>query len=120
MMRRKRQLVLQRTGDVILESLDVAENFRGRFRGLMGIKDLRSSEGLALIPCNSVHSFFMKFPIDVLFLDAQGRVLRCTEAMKPWRIGSIVPGARAVIEAKSGVFGATVRVDDIVEIREKP
>ena len=119
-MRQKRQLVLQRTGDVILESLAVADSFRGRFWGLMGTKDLHSSEGLALIPCNSVHSFFMKFPIDVLFLDAQGRVLHCHEAMKPWHIGSIVPGARSVIEAKSGVFGETVRVGDIVEIREKP
>ncbi|NTU88643.1 MAG: DUF192 domain-containing protein, partial [Actinobacteria bacterium] len=99
---------------------DIADNFRGRFLGLMGMKDLRLSEGLALIPCNSVHSFFMKFPIDVLFLDAQGRVLRCTEAMRPWRVGVVVPGARVVIEAKSGAFGATVQVDDIVEIRVQP
>lgn len=119
-MKQRRQLVLQRTGDVLLESLDVADSFWGRLRGLMGVEGLRSSEGLALIPCNSIHSFFMRFPIDVLFLDAQGRVLRCHGAMKPWRTGTFVPGARMVIEASSGVFSGTVRVDDIVEIRKQP
>ena len=119
-MKQKQQLVLQKTGAVILESLSVANSFWGRLRGLMGAKVLGSAEGLALIPCNSIHSFFMRFPIDVLFLDAQGRVLRCEQAMLPWRIGAFVPGAKMAIEANAGVLSTTVQVDDIVEIREQP
>src|ERR1044071_6441024 len=78
-----------------------AENAAGlvaRTRGLMFRSDWTGSDGLLLAPCNSVHTFFMRMPIDLLFLDAESRVLRATRALAPWRIGPIVRQAKRVVE----------------------
>ncbi len=70
--------------------------------GLLGRSSLPADEGLLLVPAWSIHTWFMRFPIDVVFLDAEGRVLRVVERMRPWRLVS-VRRARAVIELAAGV-----------------
>jgi uncharacterized protein len=54
-------------------------------RGLLGRHGLESGEGLLLRPTGSVHTFFMRFPIDVVFLSREGEVLKITQALPPWR-----------------------------------
>lgn len=86
---------------------ELAETFWARFRGLMGRSSLREGEGLILNGDNSIHTFFMKFPIDVVYADRMGRVVRVDPAMPPNRIGPIVFGTTYILELPVGVIQAT-------------
>ena len=81
--------------------MEVATTRRARRRGLLGRDGIDGA--LLLRPARSVHTFGMRFAIDVAHLDRRGRVVRTT-TMPPNRIGAIVPGARSVLEAEAGSF----------------
>ncbi|MFB0918670.1 MAG: DUF192 domain-containing protein [Clostridiaceae bacterium] len=93
----------EKNGAVVLKELKIASTFWSRFMGLMG-KIPAIDEGLLIKPCNSIHCFFMKVPIDVLFIDDENIVVKKIDSMKPWRVSPIVLGSKAVIEANAGVF----------------
>jgi uncharacterized protein len=90
-------------GDRIRE----ARSFLARGRGLMFASGLNSGEGLLIDPCSSIHTFWMRFPIDVLYVDRDGTILRADRAMKPWRIGPIFTGSKWVVELPGGTIDAT-------------
>ncbi len=69
-----------------------------RIKGLLGKQSLGGSEALIIEPCNSIHTFFMRFAIDVLFLDSQGKVVGIKENMPPFRLSRIYPKAKRVVE----------------------
>ncbi|GAC1401626.1 MAG: hypothetical protein NVSMB52_15440 [Chloroflexota bacterium] len=78
---------------------------------------LPESGGLIIQPCNSVVSFFMRFPIDVLFVDGSGRLLHLMGPMPPWRVSKIVQGSKLVIELPSGTATRSgTHVGDSIEI----
>ena len=85
----------------------LADGFWDRFKGLMGRAELPMGEGLHLRPCNSVHTFFMKIPIDVLFLDAEGKVVKLFPALEPWRTTAPVRRVKSVLELPAGVIAAS-------------
>jgi uncharacterized membrane protein (UPF0127 family) len=91
-------------GVEIAGDVEVAETAWQRFVGLMGRATLPSGKGLLIRPCNSIHMFFMRFPIDVAFLDREGRVLRVYHGIKPWRVSRIVLGAKAAVELPAGTL----------------
>ena len=70
-------------------------------RGLLGRHALELDEGLLLRPAASIHTAFMRFPIDAVFVDDEGRVLRVADRIKPWRTAA-AKGAKAVIELPAG------------------
>ncbi|MPM42062.1 hypothetical protein SDC9_88724 [bioreactor metagenome] len=107
-----KKLINARTGEVILEDLQTADTFYARFRGLMGRPSLPENAGLMIQPCNSVHCFFMKFPIDVIFLDKENRVVHIAESMKPGSISPIVKGAKYVIEANATKLSKSIQKGD--------
>jgi len=80
-----------------------ATGFRDRLVGLLGRRELPIGEGLHLLPCNSIHMFFMRFPIDAIFLDAGGTVVKVFHALAPWRATSVYRKARSVLELPAGV-----------------
>src|SRR5437868_2964698 len=84
-----------------------AASFVDRGRGLMLSDPLPSGGGLVIEPCNSIHMFFMRYPLDILFLDEQGKVLFMYKGIKPWRMGRIVRGARMAVELPEGVIDRT-------------
>lgn len=86
---------------VILPFLTMTGNFRDRFLGYMGRSQPPAGHGLYLRPCGSIHTFFMRFPIDAVFLDRQERVVRVIRHVKPWRIVTGGRKAIAVIEIPS-------------------
>ena len=88
-------------GGVVCEQCVVADRPHTRLRGLLGRRDLPAGEGLLLRPSPSVHTWFMRFPIDVVFLDADLRVLGVVPEVGPWRMAAR-RGARAVLELPSG------------------
>jgi uncharacterized protein len=92
------------SGRVVVEDLELAKSSWSRFVGLMGRPTLEKGRGLWIEPCNSIHMFFMRFAIDVLFLDRQRRVKKVMLNLKPWRISPIVFGARTVVELPSGTL----------------
>jgi uncharacterized protein len=86
--------------------------------GLIGRRGLPENGGLVIEPCNSVVSFFMRFPIDVLFLNSEGKVLHQIRHMIPWRTSKIVRGAKVVVELPSGTLEKTgTESGDRIEIR---
>ena len=105
-------------GRALCEECVVADNPFSRLRGLLGHRGLGAGEGLLLRPSPSIHTWFMRFAIDVVFLDAELRVLRVTRAVKPWRFVGC-RGARAVLELASGEASARgVGVGDRLELRD--
>ncbi len=86
---------------------ELAETFWARFRGLMGRSSLRDGGGLVLKGDKGIHSFFMRFPIDVVYADWEARVVHLDPGMPPYRIGPIVPRAAYILELPDGVIQAT-------------
>jgi uncharacterized membrane protein (UPF0127 family) len=88
--------------NIVADKIIIADKFWARMRGLMWEKELKEEEGLLLAPCNAVHMMFMRFPIDVIFLDKDSVVIKILHKLKPWRTSPIVRGAYQVIEMKAG------------------
>lgn len=101
---------------VILSELEIASTFLSRLKGLMGRKTLKPSSGLMIDPCNSVHCFFMKFPIDVAFVDKENRVCQIITGMKAGAVSPIVWKAKYVIEGNANAFSGRLKTGDIVNI----
>ena len=78
-----------------------ATHFFERLKGLIGRTHFDPGEGLQIEPCNSIHTFFMQFPIDAVFLDEGRKVLRVCSALRPWQVVSCVQ-AKSVLELPAG------------------
>jgi uncharacterized membrane protein (UPF0127 family) len=106
---------LVREGDV-LAAAEVAGSRRERRRGLRGRDGFEGA--LVLRPCRNVHTFGVRFPIDVAFVDRAGVVVR-TCCLPPWRVSRFVMPSHLVIEASSGAFERWgLRVGDKLEVKE--
>ena len=79
----------------------VASSFASRFRGLMGVAQLAPGTGLLLPRTSSVHTHFMRFPIDVVFLDSDRRIVAVRKALRPWRLAR-AKAADSVLELAAG------------------
>lgn len=91
----------------LVTSLKIADTFWTRFWGLIPKKSLPEGEGLMLSPCNSVHTLFMKFSIDIIILDRYYCVLKVYERVKPWRFIAPCKKGSNVLELPSGTVLAT-------------
>lgn len=89
-----------------------------RMRGLLGRARLGDSEALLLEPCGSVHCLGMRYPLDLVYLDRQGRVCKLVYGLKPWRF-SVSLKAHATLELAEGALAPTgLRLGDVVAWRE--
>jgi uncharacterized membrane protein (UPF0127 family) len=88
-------------GQVVCEHCQLAETVLARTRGLLGRRYLPLGEGLLLHPANSIHTAFMHFPIDAVFLDREGVVVGIARELKPWRVAAR-RHARSVLELPAG------------------
>ena len=91
----------RRDGVVVCEECLVAATPFTRLRGLLGRRSLPSGQGILLRPAGSIHTFFMRFAIDAVFLDDELRVLHIAADLGPWRAAG-KRGARAVLELPAG------------------
>ncbi len=98
------QLCEEGTGRVVVARLELAKSLWQQTVGLLGRRQFPSDTGMWLEPCNSIHTFGMRFAIDVLFLDASGRLVRAVPNLRPWRICWPVWRARAVVEIPAGTI----------------
>lgn len=100
--------VVNRTrGTVVGSHVGLANGVWSRLRGYLGRPEPGEGEGILLAPCNAVHTFGMAYPLDIVFLDSQGRVLETVESLSPWRKTRRVGGARYVLEVRAGTIEAT-------------
>ena len=88
-------------GTVVCEHCLLAETMFARMRGLLGRSGLSSGEGILLRPAASVHTAFMRFSIDVVFLDREDRVVKVAADLRPWKAAGC-RGARTVLELPAG------------------
>ena len=109
------ELVNQRTGDRVARVVEIAATRATRRKGLLGRASLDPSAALVLSPCMAVHTAFMRFPIDVVFVTSAG-VVRKIVSLPPWRLAADL-GACAVIEFAAGATRG-IRVGDRIYLSD--
>lgn len=98
-------------GAVIADKIKKADTFWHRLVGLIPYSNLPEGEGIILAPCQSVHTLFMRFTIDILYLDRDWRVLATFPGVKPWRLLPLNWRCRYVLEVPSGsIFNSRTEV----------
>ena len=110
------QLIHEDDGSVLLSELELATTFWTRFVGLQLRRQLGPQQGLLLRPCSSLHTCFMRFPIDVVMLSGDNVVLGVNHAVRPWRAVLCVPGTKTVIETAPDAISC--QTGDLVRIAE--
>src|SRR5438477_5905791 len=93
-------------GTVLATRLALADSAPKRSKGLLGREGLDSGEGLWIVPCESVHSFFMRFAIDLVYLDRGHRVRKVRHRMVPWRVSACLT-AHSILELPAGIVEAS-------------
>lgn len=102
---------------VIAQDLTVADSLFSRMKGLLGRKTLGKSQALLLKPCNSIHTFFMKFPIDVIFVGKNNVIVKVLSSVPPFRLSRVYFAASFAIELPAGTAMATsTKEGDIITL----
>lgn len=105
-------LTVERTRAVLASHIEPAFDSSSRRTGLLGRDHLAEGNALVLAPCSAVHTFFMRFPIDVVHVARDGRVLRMRESLRPWRISGAWRAYATIELAAGSLRRAAVRVGD--------
>lgn len=120
-MARSMRLLRKRDRRIVAEDCLVASNMLSRMVGLLGRSALPSGQGIWLEPCSSVHTLFMRFAIDVVFIGNDRKVRKIIKAMVPWRLSAIDFRARSVVELPAGcVDQVGLQVGDELELESTP
>ena len=103
---------------LLADAVEVADTSAKRKTGLLKHEGLARGEGLWIIPCESVHTFFMKFPIDLVYLDRQHKVRKVRSAVPAWRLSACL-SAHSVLELPAGaVRESGTSVGDLLKIEK--
>ena len=103
---------------VLAQAADVADSSAKRRTGLLKHERLAPGEGLWIVPCESVHTFFMKFPIDLVYLDKKRKVKKVRHAVPAWRLSACL-SAHSVLELPAGTVEQTrTAVGDELEVEK--
>lgn len=103
---------------VLAQAADVADSSAKRRTGLLKHERLEPGEGLWIVPCESVHTFFMKFPIDLVYLDKRRKVKKVRHAVPAWRLSACL-SAHSVLELPAGTVKQTgTAVGDELEVEK--
>ena len=105
----------QTRNTVLGEAVEVADTSEKRRVGLLKHARLDPGSGLWIVPCESVHTFFMKFPIDLVYLDKQRKVRKVRHAVAPWRLSACL-AAHSILELPAGTAekSGTLRGDELL------
>jgi len=99
------RLITVGNGNTLAEHVRGAYTFFQRLKGLMFTKSLPADCGLHIRPCSAVHTFFMRYNIDILYLDAQHKIVGTQERVKPGKFGAVYLNSVSVIELPEGTIG---------------
>ena len=111
--------IINTTKNVILaDNVVVAQTTVSRLKGLLFYKEFRNREALIIKPCNSIHTFFMRFPIDVIFVGSNDKILKIHQGIKPFKVTPVYFKSKFVIELPAGIVEATNTTEsDILSIK---
>ena len=115
-----KKIIIIKNNKVITKNAELADSFFSRFRGLMFRKSIAEDYALYITPCNQIHMLNMRFAIDVIYLDKNGRVVKIDMNVQPNKICKTVKNAHSVIEMKSFAsenFG--INIGDMINVRDK-
>ncbi|MEI6971271.1 MAG: DUF192 domain-containing protein [bacterium] len=108
---------LEKDGVRLIDSIETATTFRSRLVGLIGRKSLPGGSAFLIPACGSVHTFFMRFDLDLVFIDCTGRVVKVARNISPFRLVFGGPRAATTIEMASGWLPAdALHPGDIVTV----
>ena len=109
-----------RTGQIVAEHADLAQSPLKRMKGLLGKKGLAPDEAIILRPASSIHTVFMRFAIDVIYIDRDSKVVKVVRNLVPYRFSS-AKGAKTVIEMTAGATNSTdLHPGDQLVMTEQP
>jgi len=109
----------QTRNTVLADAAEVADTSEKRRTGLLKHDRLDPGQGLWIVPCESVHSFFMKFAIDLVYLDRNKKVRKVRHRMAPWRVSACL-SAHSILELPAGAVAASgTQAGDQLEVVEK-
>lgn len=109
------------TGQLLADRVVLANTFFTRLRGLIGRRRLAPADALWLRPCNGVHTWWMHYAIDVIFLDRELRIVKLVENMRPFRLTAPHRAARSVLEMSVHTISQVqLKVGDQLEIVREP
>jgi uncharacterized protein len=102
---------------VISENILIADTLVTRIVGLMfGARPPQGAHGLLLEPCNSIHTFFMRYSLDVVFMSKRNEVIKVVRDLKPWRLSWIYFRANKTLELPAGKLPESVKAGDLLEV----
>jgi len=108
--------ILASNKNLLGNNIVLATRFLDRLKGLLGKDSLSPGQGLLIRPCKGIHTFFMKFPIDVVFLDKENLVIAFIENLPPNRLTTIYRTAHSVLELPAGSLDSKISINDRIEL----
>lgn len=114
-MENKNYVLKTSKGEIVSQKTLVANSILSRMKGLMFSLELPNCDALLLAPCNSIHTFFMLYKIDVLFLDKNFKVIKAIYDLSPWRMTWIYFKSYQVLEMKAGTMKKDIKAGDVLE-----
>lgn len=114
----KKVIILNNKNEILFYNAMVTTNFFERLKGVIGKSEMDENQALCIRPCNSIHMMFMKFSIDVIFLDASNRVIAMLENFKPWKVSKIIKRSKVVIEMPVySIKMKNIKLDDTIKFQ---
>lgn len=111
------QVLIHPSDTVLIQDLHVFHRFYTRLKGLMFTQHLPQGHGVKISPCQQIHTQFMRYPIDVVFVSADHVVIHVEHAMKPWRFSRFYKQSHYVLELNAGE-AAQLRAGDMLFYKE--
>lgn len=102
-------------GQIVCHKMTAATNVFSRMLGLMFSAGLPDCDGFLISPCNSIHTFFMRYSLDILFLDKDFKIVKAIYGLAPWRMTWIYFKSRHVLEMKAGTMKVGMNAGDKLE-----
>lgn len=96
-----KKIIIKKNSQIVTDNAQRADNFFTRFKGLMFVKEIEDNYALHITPCNQIHMLNMRFALDVIYLDENGRVVKIDENVQPGKICKTERKAKSVIEMKA-------------------
>lgn len=110
------KLINSKNSLIVATQVIEAKSFLERLKGLMFDDDMKEFDGLLITSCNSIHTMFMRFAIDVVFLDKNFRVIKIIKKLQPWRVTWFYFSASQVLEMKEGTLISELAEGDQLEV----
>ncbi|MFC1755250.1 DUF192 domain-containing protein [Thermoproteota archaeon] len=112
------RIVNKTKSSVLAEKAEIANTPLSRMKGLLGRDKIDLGEGLVIVPCSAIHTFFMKFSIDVAFIDVNNKVVALSRDLTPGKLFSGGRESKKVIELPVGILESTnTCIQDLIELQ---